>query len=262
MRIPNRILVVLFLSVFSVLTVHAEDAQPHPTLARVKAAYQRVDASLNSAYHQARSVLPEDAFKKLQDDERLWIHYRDFQSKLSVDPEFWRDKGKIDLAHFTRDVAYWRAMSGITLERTKILQFIVACHQGKKFPLTGRWSDGYGGEIRVVETPDAVAFDIEVVRGPTFHIGNITGFAHYSTMSKNVMAFSDGGKVHSDSSDRDPAILVLRRTIDRLVINGINTRDYCGARAYFGNDYYRIGDLTKKEQAHILKVAKSGQSSK
>lgn len=238
------------------LIVHAQEGSPTPTLAQAKATYKHHDALLNRAYQQAKTIMPEVGFKSLQQDQRRWIGYRDFESKLSVDPDFWRYKDEIKTGYFTSHLDYWQTMNWLTQERTKILLYIVACHQGKKQPLTGRWRDGYGGEIQMVETQKAVAFSIEVVRAPTRHTGSLTGYA-YHDLYRNIMAFSDRGKVYADESTREPAILIFNRKVDRLTVHGVNSHYYCGARAYFDNDYYRVDDLTEQEKARVIEVTEA-----
>ncbi|MFK7788071.1 MAG: lysozyme inhibitor LprI family protein [Phycisphaeraceae bacterium] len=222
--------------------------QAKPSLAQAKATYEQNDRDLNKAYKSVKAELPEHTFAELKAKQRGWIHYRDF----FCDEVIRRDSPRLAKADLTKEVVYWQRMSGITHERTAILRAILSAHQGKEKPLTGRWIDGYGGYLNIVEQGDKIAFEIDVVRGPTYHLGNLAGVAE---RNGQLIRFNDGGEDDGKGYVRKPAWVTFIHRANHIELITAGAQIYCGARAYFDNDYYRVGDLTEKARKQVLKQA-------
>jgi uncharacterized protein YecT (DUF1311 family) len=222
--------------------------QDKPSLAEAKAAYKEADRALNAAYQSAKAELSEDAFEDLKTKQRGWIRYRDYFSNdvlIRDDPSL----ADVDL---TQTAIHWQTMAGITEQRTAILQSIVGSELGKDFPLTGRWIDGFGGYLNIVEQDGQIAFEIDVVRGPTHHLGHIAGRAQ---VNGQLIRYSDGGEDDGKGYTRKPAWVTFLQRPDHIELITANAQYYCGARAYFDNDYYRVGDLTDEDRQRVLKQA-------
>lgn len=222
--------------------------QDQPSLEEAKAAYEQADKDLNGVYQLAKAELPERAFEDLKTKQRGWIRYRDFFS----DEVLRRDDPVLAEADLTQEVDYWQRMSGITQERTAILRAIIAAYRGEEKPLGGRWIDGFGGYLDIVEQDGQVAFEIDVVRGPTHHLGNIAGIAE---VNGQLVRFNDGGEDDGKGYIRKPAWVTFLKRTDHLELITAGAQYYCGARAYFDNDYYRVGDLTDEDRKRVLKRA-------
>ena len=245
-RLP--LLIALVLAVF-LHPVTAWPEQDKPSLAEAKAAYKEADRALNAAYESAKAELAEHDFEDLKTKQRSWIRYRD---DFTNDSLRWNDPALAG-ADLTQVVAYWQRMERITRERTGILRSIVGSELGKDFPLTGRWIDGFGGYLDIVEQDgQEAAFEINVTRGTTHHSGQIAGLAK---ANGRILRYSDGGEDDGKGYVRKPAWVTLIRRHDHIELISVNAQHYCGARAYFDSDYYRVGDLTEEDRKRVLESA-------
>ncbi|MCB1090359.1 MAG: hypothetical protein KDL87_02430, partial [Verrucomicrobiae bacterium] len=93
-----------------------------------------------------------------------------------------------------------------------------------------------------------IRFKIHVVRGPTYHMGFISGPAR---RNGEAGFFTDKGdpEYHSED-DKDETWLFFEREAGtpRMKIRGIHTMPYHGARAYFDGVYTRLRDATAEDQ--------------
>ena len=223
------------------------DAQEKPLDAKAaKAAFDKADHALNAAWAAAKQALPEVEFNKLKEEQRGWVEYRD---SLARSPMYTGADGQDDLA--LDAPAYLEAAASLEDMRTEWLKGLI--HDWKDETLTGYWTDSYGGSIEVVEKDNHLYFAISVVRGPTSHGGDISGIAVWNT---SIGWFSDKGR---DKDKTDETNLSFISRDKKLEIIGANTGYYHGARAYFDGSYVKVKTLDAKEQAKIVKAAKSGE---
>jgi len=220
-----------------------------PSLEQAKADYARADKALNAAWAEIKKTPDKRRFESLRWDQRRWIGYRDYFSRevLMRDYNITADKLKQRPEH-------WQSMTDITRERLSVLRSIISSRK-KRLDLTGIWTDGYGGHMSIVALGgDKIAFSIDVVRGPTHHLGSIGGLAE---RNGDMIRFSDG---EADSKYKKKSSWVtLVRQGDHIEVITANAQFYCGARAYFDGNYYRIGDLGKIQRDRLAKEAR-GQS--
>ncbi|MFA9479719.1 hypothetical protein ACERK3_15640 [Phycisphaerales bacterium AB-hyl4] len=107
----------------------------------------------------------------------------------------------------------------------------------------GLWTDSNGGTLRVVDRGDTILFDLDVVRGPTEHVGYIAGQAE---RNRTLARFSDKD-LHIPEKPEDDAetwLSFIHRG-DTLELVGANTLLYHGARAYFDGQYTRVEPLSE-----------------
>lgn len=217
------------------------------TVAQAKAAFAKADAELNVAWSEAKEKLPEAAFNELREEQRGWVEYRDY---MATSPMYTGKNG--DEETIRESAAYSEAAAGLTESRTSWLKGLVApLPDGGS--LTGRWIDSYGGHIDLVENDHQLHFSMEVVRGPTSHLGSITGIAAWNDP---IGWFSDKGR-EEGKEDETNLSFILRS--NQLEVIGANTMWYHGARAYFDGRYTRVADLSAEEQLSVMKSAASGQ---
>ncbi len=222
-------------------------AQEKPLDAKAaKAAFDKADHALNAAWAAAKQALPEVEFNKLKEEQRGWVEYRD---SLARSPMYTGAEGQDDLA--LDAPAYLEAAASLADERTIWLKGLI--HEWKDETLTGHWSDSYGGSIEVVEREGHLYFVIQCVRGPTSHVGGLSGIAVWNP---NIGWFSDKGR-DKEKTDETNLSFILRDK--KLEIVGANTGYYHGARAYFDGSYVKVKTLDVKAQAKIVKAAKSGE---
>jgi uncharacterized protein YecT (DUF1311 family) len=227
---------VLFLAaLLSASLLPAEDL----TLEQAKANFTNADKALNQAYTKAKGTLPEHLFSDLQQDQRGWIDYRDYRSEQAA--AF--DGGAAEGQEKTT-VEYWSSLAAITEERVRIIEGWTK-HETFTHEWEGVWSDGEGGLLAILQnTEGGFAFSLDVVRGPTYHIGHIGGSARWngSTARFSIPALDEEGETW---------LTFLKRGV-KLEIIGENTSSFHGARAYFEGEYIRVAELTDEDRKAIL----------
>ncbi len=234
---------------FTLLTVAActVQAQGKPLTAKAaRVLFDKADQALNEAWAAAKQKLPEADFNQLKEDQRAWVEYRDY---LARSPMYSGADAQGDLPLEAPE--YLEAAASLEEERTTWLKGLV--HEWKDETLTGLWTDSYGGSIEVVEREGHLHFIIQCVRGPTSHVGGLSGIAVWNP---NIGWFSDKDR-DKEKTDETNLSFILRDK--RLEIVGANTGYYHGARAYFDGSYVKVKALDAKAQAKIVKAAKSGE---
>jgi uncharacterized protein YecT (DUF1311 family) len=235
---------ILLLAAACSSTAHAQEKPLNAKAA--KTAFEKADRALNEAWAAARQKLPEAEFNKLKDEQRAWVEYRDY---LARSPMYTGASAQGELALDAPE--YLEAAAGLAEERTTWLQGLM--HEWKDETLTGHWTDSYGGSIDVVEREGHLHFVIQCVRGPTSHVGGLSGIAVWNT---SIGWYSDKG-LDKDKTDETNLSFILRDK--KLEITGANTGYYHGARAYFDGSYVKVKALDAKAQAKIVKAAKTGE---
>ncbi len=211
-----------------------------------KAAFDKADDALNEAWAAAKQKLPEADFNKLKEEQRSWVEYRD---ALARSPSYTGADAQDELPLTAPE--YLNAAAALEDMRTEWLKGLIQDSQDET--LTGYWTDSYGGNIQVVEREGHLYFLVACVRGPTSHVGDLTGIAVWNT---SIGWFSDKGR-DKDKPDETNLSFILRDR--KLEITGANTGYYHGARAYFDGSYVKVKELDAKAQEKIVKAAKSGE---
>jgi uncharacterized protein YecT (DUF1311 family) len=198
-----------------------------------KADYAAADAELNRVYGEIRETLKDqpEVWADLRQRQRDWIDYRDYivshPATSGTDPDAKQ-----------KSISYWDTMAGMTESQTEFLEIF----SGESVPdgRDGIYVDARGGQL-MIENADAESFDfsISVVRGPTFHLGDVSGKAKIG---------SDGVAVFVDTEpdafiDGKPCIIRFELKGKRIQVSGENTMYYHGARAYFDGEFFKQSDL-------------------
>jgi len=231
MRIPFALFALV------TLTVPAP-AQETRELAAAQARFAAADRELNAVYRRARTELPEYRFEEIQEEQREWIGYRD---QRSLDGARF-DGGVTTEGAEKASPSYWDTAASLTETRTEILQGWLGADSFVS-EWEGVWSAGYGGLLYLRETgDDTVEFFLTVVRGPTYHLGQIGG----AILTNGIL-----GRFATEAAPGDPGEetwLTFLREDGRLRIVGVNTQYWHGARAYFDGQYIRIRELGPEDQ--------------
>ena len=231
-------LVIYLLSILFTLGLKLTSAQDI-SFAEAKQAFADADATLNSVYEKAKETIPAYRFAKILQEQREWIAYRDNRAAAAA-----RFDGRAIRGKESANPEYWNAMAYLTETRIEILN---AWMKVDTFTKTweGAWIDGYGGILRIVENPDGTfTFACSVVRGPTYHLGNIDGTA---AANQTTARFST--RVDKDSAET--WLTFLLEGDGRLRVIGENTQFFHGARAYFDGNYLRVRELTDEDRAEM-----------
>lgn len=241
MRSVTFILIAL---VVSILPVPAQEKKL--TRQQAKAEFEKADKALNEAWAAAKKALSEPEFNQLKEEQRAWVEYRDY---LARSPMYTGAEAHDELALDAPE--YLHAAAGLEEMRTEWLKGLMREWKPEE-ALTGRWTDSYGGLIEVVETEGRLHFVIQCVRGPTSHVGGLSGIASWNA---GLGWFSDKGR-DKEKTDETNLCFILRDR--KLEVVGANTGYYHGVRAYFGGEYVKTGALSPKEQAKVSRAAKTG----
>ena len=232
-----KILVVLFFTVFSCF---AQDEGEPQSLAEAKAEFAKADKALNAAYAETKAAIPEYEFEQLREEQRDWLEYRDARALMAI--QF--DHREIEEGKEKQSPHYWGWLADLSETRIKILRGWLGV--GDPDSWSGYYIDGHGGHIRIVQKGDKLHFEIEVVRGPTYHLGWIGGVAD---VNKRIARFSDAG---SDATREDETWITFLSKNRRLRVIGANTKYYHGARAFFDGEYIRVEVLDEKTATELV----------
>lgn len=150
---------------------------------------------------------------------------------------------------------YWEWLVSLSETRTAIL--VGRCGIGDSDTLTGSYNDGFGGHMDIVQKGEQLFFRIEVVRGPTYHLGGI------AQQNYNMSRYTDAEVVEPEKlkNEGETWVTFIEKSTTGQVLEviGTNTGSYHGLRAYFSGKYVRVSELDAKEQATVVKSAQSGE---
>jgi hypothetical protein len=121
--------------------------------------------------------------------------------------------------------------------------------------IDGLWRDSVGGMLMVAEDDSKVYFACSVVRGPTFHLGEIAGVAKWNDP---LAFFTDGGADRTEPDKRETWI-VLRHDGSTIKLDSANSHHYHGARAFFDGEYTRTKALSADDKKKLIEAAKKGE---
>lgn len=198
-----------------------------------QAVFALVDAELNGLWSQVQAVIQDDVYAEQQLGQWQWLAYRDWYATASTGiVEGVTDEELHESPH------YWEQLSLATSQRIEYLKAWLNTHEldGVFDPVhSGVWVDGYGGRLSLSLAEDGESFDFEisVVRGPTWHSGDIAGQIVFGPQTARY-------------TEELPTDEVLHLTFIRrgalIEIIGENTNWYHGARAYFDGTYAWLGE--------------------
>ena len=237
-------------------TVVAQAEEKEPTLAEAKAAFAKADQALNQAWNEIKGVYSGRALNELTASQREWVEFRDERAK--------RESQQAGEKAAKRSTSWHTTAAYLTESRAEWLFGRARAPKDEAKTLTGKWIDSYGGTMELVHQLTAATegsgspsgrllFLIEVVRGPTYHLGGVAGVASWN---ERVGWWSDKAK---DPEKTDESNLVFVERDGCIEVIGANTSHYHGARAYFDGIYCKVGALDEKAQAEVIKAAESGE---
>lgn len=195
---------------------------------QAKKQFADLDAVLNSDYQAVRASVDDSWAKELRGLQRKWISYRD--DMAAAQP---RQNGEGDLP-LEEAPSYWEMKVSLTQDR---IDFLKAWSGSLATPgITGTYRDFFGGEMTLRETNAGLKFAVNVVRGPTSHLGEMAGVAQLKGEPAN---YSDG--------ETPPAKLAWSFEPDGVVnVTEQNTDQYHGARAYFEGQYFKVSSAVSE----------------
>ncbi|MCU0796351.1 MAG: DUF1311 domain-containing protein [Akkermansiaceae bacterium] len=220
-----RLITLLVMSASLAFSAELEDA---------KAAFAKQDKALNAAYAGLKKDLAPEIFAKVQEDQRGWVEYREAISDFQTEGE-----------EKENSAAWFETAAGMTESRIEWLEAWrkATLREGWE----GRYSDGFGGLLEIVEEGGKVHFRLSVVRGPTYHSGEIGGVLR---INGGTAWFETQGE-----DSEDPTWLTFLEEHDgsgRITVHGENTSYFHGMRAYFEGSYLWLGKLSAEDRKAVL----------
>ncbi|MEM7010897.1 MAG: lysozyme inhibitor LprI family protein [Verrucomicrobiota bacterium] len=204
------------------------DEYEEMSLAEAKAFYEKHDKALNNAYKELMARLTDAQKTDLRDRQRSWIEYKEYISGFQAQAEEGKERDS---------AAYWETAGYITQTRTGFLKHV---YENEKLSdhVGGTYVDERGGILTIVERDNDWIFTIQVVRGPTYHLGFIRG-----TANRNPKGAEFEDLNQDNFYDGKGAKISLKWMGSRIAVEGENTQYYHGARAYFDGEYFKASDL-------------------
>ena len=159
----------------------AQEARPDPcsdVAAKQKGPCYRqkfaeADRELNAVYKRLYTTFETARQKAMQDNSRRWIVYKD---ELCL--ESTAINNNLTPQQAKNSAGYSACLYDLTVARTAYLKRAFA-QEGVAPGLAGTYDDGFGGTLTLKPANgDTYAFHIEVVRGPTYHTGDVDGDVH------------------------------------------------------------------------------------
>lgn len=203
-----------------------------------KAKFAAQDKALNAAYGKLKAALTPELFADVQEDQRSWVEYRDYMSE-----------GQAHGEEAEKSQDRWEMATGLTEERIKWLEAWKALDKRKGW--AGSYSDGRGGLLQVIQKGGDYWFLLSVVRGPSFHIGELGGKLRINGQTAWFETKAEG--------EDKPTWLTLveeNRHPGRVQVFPENAQSFHGARAYFDGSYLWTGELSAEDQKKALEEIK------
>ncbi|PJZ24411.1 urease-associated protein [Leptospira hartskeerlii] len=184
--------------------------------------YQVADKELNVTYKKIREDLSESQKEDLKKLQVLWIGYRD---GICEGPMYASDESGLETIICKTET---------TAERTKYLNHVWKFGKASKEGL-GSYTDGFGGTLKLFrnKSSKSIQFSFDVVRGPTAHLGEVSGNWNPAKEGKWTWASTEGCK----PEDPDCCLLEFEYFQNRIEVEEVSCSAYHGARAYFGGSY-------------------------
>lgn len=210
------------------LSVHAESTDECKGIGMEKTkrncyseAYKKSDRILNSTYKDIKSKLNPTEQKELISVQRDWILYRD---SICEGPLYSYDTSGLE-------TLICKLQS--TDDRIGYLRTV---WKKGSFPDTpvGEYLDGFGGNLRIIKVSEnKFEFSMEVVRGPTAHIGEVSG----QWQTKLNVKWRWKSEAECQDTDMECCILEFKSSQAKIEVKEISCQYYHGARAYFDGVY-------------------------
>lgn len=202
-------------------------------VAQQRACYQQqfaqADQKLNAVYKRLIETLGAERIQEMRDHSRQWIAYKEALCleatgiQHSLEPEQARQQAD-----------YFACLYALTIARTTFLTQAFA-REGVVSGLAGAYDDSFGGHFTLKhQGGENYAFHLEVVRGPTYHLGEVEGSVRWQGQQGTFV------QTHDCGGDTPCCRLTLVQKPTFLALEEDNCHLLRGARAYFAGRYYKV----------------------
>lgn len=240
---PVASLLMLGISTVALAEGSAKCPSPASALAPALANFKSADTALNVAWAGFKAKATKAEFQTVLQTQRNWLNYRDAMSANDV-------VAFAEPADLLNCADYQLGRIELTKARTQYLKSLSA-------PALPDWSgvyrDTFGGVLSLEQLGDQLNFSVEVVRGPSFHIGEYAAVANLTAIKsgeRNKALFT-----RALEAEAGEAAKTLRFRFDRvgnrITLSAENAEQFAGARAYFEGEYVYFGPLGANERKEL-----------
>ncbi len=189
--------------------------------------YKEADYELNRVFRAIGEKLPEDHRKEMRESSRAWIQNKEYFCGFQAELENKKDP---------KNSGYFACLLDFTKSRATYLRQAFGGQEvtpGRE----GRYDDGLGGRLQLEKKPDdRLEFTIEVVRGPTAHLGEISG----DFTLEGAKGRFQTGNCENLAGEQSCCKLLFDFRKYHLKITEDNCSEFHGARAYFDGEYRKV----------------------
>jgi uncharacterized protein YecT (DUF1311 family) len=208
-------------------------------LEEAKASFAKADKQLNATWQALKASLDDGTMQELLLDQRRWLEYKDWHARATAVLSLGATEGKEEASP-----DYWELLQDLTESRTAILRAWLT-YPDHEATWTGVWADGQGGVLEIVRAGERLHFRLNVVRGPSFHLGSLEGVGE---INGDLARFT----TRDPSEEAKETWLHFHLNYPRLEVLAANTGAYHGVRAYFQGKYVRTGPLSEASRREVL----------
>lgn len=205
--------------------------------------FDAADRILNQLYKKLRSQLSEPIRSDLQENSRGWIQMKEYNCEFQAEI-------LNEVSDETRQAEFYRCALSYTTDRTKYLRKAFG-RKGVHGGVAGEYDDGYAGNLKFEKgtQKDTYKFQIDVVRGPTAHLGEIASEVHIPNGEIGVYEerpdCSGVKNAVMRAGPREPCCRLDFRLRENKGYRTIEVKEtdcsyYHGARAYFDGLYRKV----------------------
>ncbi len=219
--------------------------------------YESADRELNAVYKKLKASLDDGLTKEMRDDSRNWIRYKEYQCGFQAEMTHNYSPPKTENStenaaqrkqRLEYEASYYDCLHDYTVSRSEYLRRAFG-GEGVSPGISGTYADSFGGTLHLEKdekTERRLLFKLEVVRGPTHHIGEIGGVidvpaggqkAVYAERSECAGDVRPAGDSESPCCRIEFAFASRRPTVS---VKATGCEYYRGARAYFDGDFRKI----------------------
>ncbi|MGE3536712.1 MAG: lysozyme inhibitor LprI family protein [Candidatus Tectimicrobiota bacterium] len=191
--------------------------------------FTAADRELNAVYQHLTTTIEMPRKQAMKEQSRRWIEYKEAHCLEATGIAL-----SLDLPEVKRRPEYLECLYDLTVARTAYLKKAFG-QEGVAPGLAGAYDDGFGGTLTLrASGSDTYTFQLEVVRGPTFHTGEVEGRIRLPAKTATFVQKTDCG------GDIPCCRLTFTRQPLFLRIASEGCEYLHGARAYFPGNYWKV----------------------
>ncbi len=207
--------------IFSQSEICQESKNEKSKLTCFKKEYEKQDKVLNEVYKKLKSKLEQPLVDAMKSDSRLWIERKEF---FCTHPIYTQDPKAEE-----KKASYYSCLFDFTKSRISYLKKAFG-YENVKQGIIGDYDDGAGGLLSITKEKNEFKFNVSVARGPTTHVGEMTGILKSTKGDYKWKSLEEGESCELNFSFSDYMI----------EIKEIACADFHGANAYFDGKFRKI----------------------